>query len=101
MVGDRRGRKSATFSAKEERSDAELPRGFAATVRPRSVGRIAMSNRLGLEYWRERAEEARAQASEMRDPDARRTLLGIADNYEQLAQQAERIRKTRLAPIEL
>jgi hypothetical protein len=35
----------------------------------------------------------------MRDPNARRTLLDIAENYEQLAEQSERIRKTREAPI--
>ena len=40
-------------------------------------------------YWRRRAEEAQAQAEELRDPAARRLLLGIADNYNQLAQQAE------------
>jgi hypothetical protein len=40
-------------------------------------------------YWRARAEEARTQASEMRDPDAQRMLLGIADNYDQLAEQQE------------
>ena len=41
------------------------------------------------EYWRSRAEEARAQADQMRDPDAKRTLLNIAKNYDQLAEQAE------------
>lgn len=53
------------------------------------------------DYWRERAEEARAQASEMRDPGSRRTMLEIAENYEQLAEQAESIRKSGVAtPIE-
>jgi hypothetical protein len=51
-----------------------------------------MPARLGAEYWRERAEEARVQADQMRDPAARRTLLEIAQNYEQLADQAERLR---------
>lgn len=59
-----------------------------------------MPDRLGAEYWRDRAEEARAQASEMRDPDARRTLVEIAQNYDQLAEQAERIRKTSAPPLE-
>jgi hypothetical protein len=36
----------------------------------------------------------------MRDASARRTLLDIAENYDQLAEQAETIRKTRAAPIE-
>jgi F0F1-type ATP synthase membrane subunit b/b' len=59
-----------------------------------------MPDRLGSEHWRERAEEARAQASQMRDESARRTLLDIAENYDQLAEQAETIRKTRAAPIQ-
>ena len=53
-----------------------------------------MPDRLGAEYWRNRAEEARAQASQMRDPSASRTLLEIAENYDQLAAQAEAIRKS-------
>jgi hypothetical protein len=52
------------------------------------------SQLMDTEYWLGRAEEARAQASEMRDPDARRTLLEIAENYQQLAEQAEARRKT-------
>ena len=47
---------------------------------------------MGADYWRERAEEARAQASEMREPTAKRTLLDIAENYDQLAEQAEGLR---------
>ena len=53
---------------------------------------------MGPDYWRERAEEARAQADQMRDLGARKTLLEIADNYEQLAAQAERIRLAGVAP---
>ncbi|HWI27037.1 MAG TPA: hypothetical protein VN668_08700 [Stellaceae bacterium] len=51
-----------------------------------------MPGQLGAEYWRERAEEARAQADQLQDPDSRKTLLEIAENYEQLAEQAERMR---------
>jgi hypothetical protein len=51
-----------------------------------------MPTKLGAEYWHERAEEARAHAEQMSDPAARRTLLDIAENYEQLAAQAERMR---------
>jgi hypothetical protein len=40
------------------------------------------------EYWRNRAEEARAQAEEMRDADAKQALRKIAEIYEQLAVQA-------------
>jgi hypothetical protein len=56
-----------------------------------------MPDRLGADYWRERAEGARTQATQMRDPSARRTMLDIAENYEQLAEQAEAIRKSGLA----
>jgi hypothetical protein len=59
-----------------------------------------MPDRFGADYWRGRAEEARAQASEMRTPEARRTLLSIAENYDQLAEQAERIRKTDAAQLQ-
>jgi hypothetical protein len=58
-----------------------------------------MPDRLGADHWRERPEKARVQASNIGDEKARRTLLSIAGNYEQLAEQAERIRKTNAAPI--
>jgi hypothetical protein len=41
-------------------------------------------------YWRARAEKMRTQADQMRDPGARLTLLGIAENYDHLAEQAAR-----------
>jgi hypothetical protein len=59
-----------------------------------------MPDRLGADHWRERAEKARAQASDMRDEKARRALLSIAENYDQLAEQAEAIRKSRAALVE-
>jgi hypothetical protein len=42
-------------------------------------------------HWRERAEEARRTASETQaaDPFATKTLLEIADAYEELARLAE------------
>ena len=53
-----------------------------------------------IEYWRERARLARAQAIARRDVEGRRALLHIADNYDQLADQAARLRRTSPAPIE-
>jgi hypothetical protein len=41
------------------------------------------------EHWRQRAEEARAIADGIADPEAKRTMLGIAQGYERLAQRAE------------
>jgi len=42
------------------------------------------------ESWHKRATEARAIASGMTDPDAKRMMLGIAASYERLAERAER-----------
>jgi hypothetical protein len=40
-------------------------------------------------HWRDRAQEARAQAEQMSDPQAKSDMLGIADGYERLAMRAE------------
>jgi hypothetical protein len=44
----------------------------------------------GPEYWRQRAEEARAVAVQMADAHTKATMLGIAQAYDKLAEQAER-----------
>jgi hypothetical protein len=41
------------------------------------------------DYWLHRAEEARAMASEIRNPECRRIMVEIADSYERLAQQSK------------
>jgi hypothetical protein len=40
-------------------------------------------------YWRNRAEEARAIAVQMRHPHTKAVMLGIAQEYERLAERAE------------
>ena len=40
------------------------------------------------EYWRRRAEEARAQAEQMSSAEDKRVLLDIAKAYERLAELA-------------
>jgi hypothetical protein len=41
------------------------------------------------EYWRNRAEEARAIAVQMKDPHTKATMLAIAQDHEKLAKRAE------------
>ena len=49
-------------------------------------------------YWRERAEETRAKAAEMRSDDLQSAMLGIAAVYDRMAKRAaEREAKHKLA----
>ena len=41
-------------------------------------------------YWRQRAEEARVMADTFSDGDAKKAMLGIAQTYDFLADNAER-----------
>jgi hypothetical protein len=43
-------------------------------------------------HWRQLAQGARATADQVDDPDAKQTMLEIAEGYEQLASLAERKR---------
>ena len=40
-------------------------------------------------HWLDRAKEARALAEQIGDPEAKRTMLKNADDYERLAQRAK------------
>jgi hypothetical protein len=41
-------------------------------------------------HWLDRAKEARALAEQISDPEAKRIMLKNADDYERLAQRAEK-----------
>lgn len=49
-------------------------------------------------HWRDRAEEARAHADDMKDPEAKRIMHDVADGYERLAVHAEERLKDALGP---
>jgi len=42
-----------------------------------------------IKHWRARAEEARTIAEEITDPFAKRSMLKVAEGYEELAVYAE------------
>jgi hypothetical protein len=44
-------------------------------------------------HWRDRAEEARALADKMPDPISKHMVIGIAQDYEKLAERAEERKK--------
>ena len=48
------------------------------------------------QHWRDRAEEVRSLADQMSDPQTRRMLEGVADDYETLAKGAEERRAVGL-----
>ena len=48
-------------------------------------------------HWQERAEEARSIAEELKDPESKRMLLRIADDYDRLAAHARARMKARAA----
>jgi len=52
-------------------------------------------------YWRRRAEEARRAAAGMVDPISKKTLLDIANAYEELATSAGAKQRTVQGPSEL
>jgi hypothetical protein len=47
------------------------------------------------DYWRKRAESARASAEGASDSDGRACMLAIAETYERIAQTAARLKEPR------
>jgi hypothetical protein len=52
---------------------------------PRKLAQLAQ-----VDYWKKQAEDARARADLMRDPDAKATMLEIVQKYEAMADRAAR-----------
>jgi len=50
---------------------------------------MALNAKNGPDYWRSRAEEARAVAAQMVDAHTKAVMLTIAQDYEKLAKRAE------------
>jgi hypothetical protein len=53
------------------------------------MGGAQMPSPYGVEYWRKRAAETREQANSIANPGAKRILLGIATNYDELSGQVD------------
>ena len=63
-----------------------------------SVDRPSMPLLNNVRHWLDRAEEARAVAGQMNDPEAKKVMLGIAEGYQRMAKLAEeRLAKSRSA----
>jgi hypothetical protein len=71
---------------KESKRSADSRGESGQDLRPRN---------LDQEYWRRRAENARALARDMQDAGARRVLLLLADNYDLLAEKYETMASKR------
>ena len=41
------------------------------------------------EHWRQRAKEAREMATQIDDVEAKRSMLAVAEHYQQIARRAE------------
>jgi len=56
-----------------------------------SLGNHMEEPRFTAEYWLELAEEALARASQLRDAEARQSMLAIAMAYRRMKEQADEV----------
>jgi hypothetical protein len=89
--------------ARHEETDLELSTASIRRNQPLEAGASYVgvqplrggSNLMSLysindpKHWLDRAKETRALAEQMSDPEAKRTMLKNADDYERLAQRAQ------------
>jgi len=73
----------AGVAAMADARRADRARGWALSDEQRHMAREPR-------HWRDRAEEARAMADQMHDPETKRQMREIAEGYEKLAERAER-----------
>ena len=71
--------------------------GLRPAARQLTVSNFILDN---PEQWLQRAEEARSIAEELSDPESRRMILRIAEDYERLTTPASRRKKGRMAQAE-
>ncbi len=72
----------------------QKPKRTGSGQSDRGVTLMALRPLTRPEHWWSRAEEMRTFATEMRDPQARASMLRVAEEYEHLARRAEeRLRK--------
>jgi hypothetical protein len=62
------------------------PAGVAVLTHPMAASSLQDDPK----RWRQLAQDARVAADRLGDPDAKRTMLEIAEGYEQLASLAEK-----------
>ena len=70
--------------------DGIVPPVCGPRARHMTVSNFILDN---PEHWLQHAEEARSIAEELSDPESRRMILWIAEDYERLATDASRRKK--------
>jgi hypothetical protein len=78
----------------EARSTKLLPQRGSPRRRQPEAPELSLAH--DPKFWRDMAEEAQRLADEMRDPESRRIMAGLAADYERLARYAEVVENAAL-----